>query len=58
MFKKHARNVLIMSETLRERCERYRRERDAALDEVDNLQNEVQEYRSHNLQLEQRYKGE
>ena len=45
-----------MSETLRERCERYRRERDAALDEVDDLQNEVQEYRSRNLRLEQRYK--
>ena len=45
-----------MSETLRERCERYRRERDAALDAVDDLQNEVQEYRSRNLRLEQRYK--
>ena len=45
-----------MSETLRERCERYRRERDAALDDVDNLQSEVQECRSRNLRLEQRLK--
>ena len=45
-----------MSETLPERCERYRRERDAAQDELDDLQKEVQEYRSRNLRLEQRYK--
>ena len=48
--------VLIMSATLRERCERYRKELDAALNDVEDLQNEVQEYRSCNLRLEQRYK--
>ena len=45
-----------MSEMLRERYDRYGRERDTTLDEADDLQNDVQEYKSCNLRLEQRYK--